>query len=135
MVQIFKTNISRLSIRLNQSSMLISMCIDFLPILEQTICHISVETRNQTSIFVTNNLITVKSTCINRSITREFNGLITYRRQVQTDIVREITFLITPIQSKFPSIRLHATYIHPYCTIPVRITNSKNILFLIKHIF
>ena len=37
--------------------------------------------------------------------------------------------------SMIKSIRLHATYIHPYCTIPVRITNSKNILFLIKHIF
>ena len=79
MVKIPETEITRYGIRLNYFSMFIGVRIDLRLILKDPIYNISIEAADFSAFFVTNNIITIKSTRIKR-LSHQFFGLVLYRR-------------------------------------------------------
>ena len=84
MVPVLEADVSRFCIGLNQRSVFVSVRIHLFPILEQAIGHVTVETGDKTTIFVTDNLVAIESTDIDRTVARELDGLVAYGRKVQT---------------------------------------------------
>ena len=135
MVPVLEADVSRFCIGLNQCSVFVSVRIHLFPILEQAIGHVTVETGDKTTIFVTDNLVAIESTDIDRTVARELDGLVAHGRKVQTKIVREILAdFIAPGKSHFPTAGLHTTDVHPNLAVPVIISQREDVLFLVEHV-
>ena len=76
MVEMFKGNMWRVRIRVNEIWMLVSMWIELLGIVEERMWEIWIERRNERWMLVRNNVMSVKWRCINGWMRREFNGVI-----------------------------------------------------------
>ena len=68
MIQVSKTNIARYGIRLYYLSIFIGMGINLGLILENPVCNIAIETTDFTTFFITDDIVTVERTCVDRRI-------------------------------------------------------------------
>ena len=123
-----------MSVRLKESAVFIGMGVYFLPVLEESVGCVAIESGDELTVFIADDTFVEAASCEDRAIAGKLDGLIAYTRELHAYIIADFSGFITPAERKFPTSGTHLTDVLGDCTHPCRIACYQKALGGIEHI-